>query len=609
LLATTQYVTIQNNMNRKLSAKAIQRGLCVGALLLSAAAASASSTLLTFQIDMTEAISNSIFDPAIQTIAVRGTFDGWATPGFGLTNNPSGANTNLYTGVFNDTTDANGAVTAWQIVILTNGVIDTYSSQNDGDNYCAALPTNSGASLVTPSEFWDDDGPLVTNSITFQVDMAQQLQLGTFSTSDSVFCQGSFEGWNDSFQLTNNPALNVTNGQGIPTSLPYQGTYTTWSADANAEAEFKYVYNNETGGGDQYENVSAANADPDSHNRFFINKTQVLPLVFYSDQPFVPPITNVITFEVDMSAQIEVGAFTTNDSVILAGNFNDWNTTAQIMSNNPAGGTPNIYSTALTNVNPPGTQLQFKFVIQPGKVYENLANNRTLNLLETNGSFTFGPVYFNDQPPEPFDFVSVTNCMVTFTVNMTNAVGTDGVVFDGSGYPVYLNGLNGGINNNFWTWGALQPTTYEMTNIPGTDLYSITLPVNQGQNMDLLYKYSINGIDDEAGFADNHERWIRSLPNYTMPVDIFGSQGTNTQSEIAFGDLAIAQATNNQIHVAWLGRDGVHLQTASTLNPGTVWTNQYLTDGTNLLVAPGGMAGTNYPVGQGNLFYRLIGPE
>jgi hypothetical protein len=94
-----------------------------------------------------------------------------------------------------------------------------------------------------------------------------------------------------------------------------------------------------------------------------------------------------------------------------------------------------------------------------------------------------------------------------------------------------------------------------------------------------------------------------------MPVDIFGSQGTNTQSEIAFGDLAIAQATNNQIHVAWLGRDGVHLQTASTLNPGTVWTNQYLTDGTNLLVAPGGMAGTNYPVGQGNLFYRLIGPE
>jgi hypothetical protein len=100
-----------------------------------------------------------------------------------------------------------------------------------------------------------------------------------------------------------------------------------------------------------------------------------------------------------------------------------------------------------------------------------------------------------------------------------------------------------------------------------------------------------------------------------MPVDTYGSQGATTQSEIPFGDLAITNVNDqvngggNQVQLSWLGRGGVHLQTTSSLNAGTVWTDQYLTDGTNLLVAPGGMASTNYIIGQGSLFYRLVGPQ
>jgi hypothetical protein len=147
-----------------------------------------------------------------------------------------------------------------------------------------------------------------------------------------------------------------------------------------------------------------------------------------------------------------------------------------------------------------------------------------------------------------------------------------------------------------------------MTQIPNTFLFTITLPVNKGQSADLIYKYSINGLDDEAGFGDNHERWIRSQPNYTMPVDTYASQGASTQTEIPFGNLAITQTTNNQIQLSWLGRPGVQLQTTPTLSP-AVWTSQPFTDGTNLLVAPGGTASTNYTTGASSLFYRLVGPQ
>jgi hypothetical protein len=307
--------------------------------------------------------------------------------------------------------------------------------------------------------------------------------------------------------------------------------------------------------------------------------------------------------------------------VEIHGDFNNWGS-GQTMTNNPESGTPNIFSTQITYVDTAGAEHYFKYVIQPGTQWEivsppnNVGGNRYLFLAQTNGSFTNGPVYFSDEAPSALiDLVTVTNCMVTFTVNMTNGTGTGpgGTATFDNAYPssdyIYINGLNNGVNNSFWVWGGLGDSTYLMTQIPNTFLFTITLPINEGQNDLLIYKYSINGLDDEAPSGDNHNRWIRSLPNYTMPMDTYGSQGTNNQTEIGFGNLAIAQSTNDQVQVSWLGRRGVHLQTSSSLNADAVWTNLYLTDGTNLVVGPGGTASTNYSVGSGNLFYRLVGPQ
>ena len=90
-----------------------------------------------------------------------------------------------------------------------------------------------------------------------------------------------------------------------------------------------------------------------------------------------------------------------------------------------------------------------------------------------------------------------------------------------------------------------------------------------------------------------------------MPVDNYNTPVTETPT----GNFSISSAGNGQVQVSWIGRRGVHLQTSSTLGPKAVWSDQPLTDGTNLIVAPGGIATTNFAVGSSNVFYRLVGPD
>lgn len=293
--------------------------------------------------------------------------------------------------------------------------------------------------------------------------------------------------------------------------------------------------------------------------------------------------------------------------------------------------TSNVYQITLPVKNCTNAANDFKYVTQPGTGWESPssadANGQGNRWFINTVSQTLPVVYFNDQPLNEsasalIDFVTVTNCEVTFTVQMTNAVGTNvtgGVTniipFDNM-YPsantVWINGVNAGQNGSWWGW-ATYPISggasgYQMTQIPNTTLFTITLPINQGQNEYLEYKYSMEGYDNEAGFNDNHYRWIRSLPDYTMPVDTFGSQGTSSSYEISFGNLAITNLGNQQVQVSWLGRNGVELQTTPGLSP-AAWVSQPLTDGTNLTVGPGGEASTNYTIGSGSLFYRLTGPQ
>jgi hypothetical protein len=715
-------------MNQKFFAKAIQRALWMGALLLSVGAASA-STLVTFQVDMSAQVSAGTFIPGTDTVSANALFTAWGP--FPLTNNSSAANPYLYTGTTNDTSDANGTVVLYKYVIDGS----KWESTTDGQNRCAQLPAGGG-SLLLPVSFYGDAGPTITADVTFQVDMSEQIYLGVFNTNtgSTVEVNGFFSSWdaaatltNPTGALTNDPTILTTNATGIVSSNVYVGTIAI-TGPTNGTEEFKFVMEP----GSDWESPSSTDSDSESsNNRFFIIATQTLPIVSFSDVPLAESVSNNVTFEVDMTEQILAGNFPSGDTVEIHGDFNGWGA-GQTMTNNPSSSTSNIYSTELTFVGAPGTQHYFKYVIQPGTVWENVSaansiggnrwfdlaktngnfvvgpvyfsdeapavtvtnnvtfevdmttqievgnfpsgdtveihgdfngwgagqtmtnnpssstsniystlltfvggtgeqhyfkyviqpgtqwenvsaansigGNRWFDLAATNGNFVVGPAYFSDEPPSEglADFVTVTNCLVTFTVDMTPAI-TNGTFTIGVD-TVYINGLNNGVDNSWWTWPSLAgPPQYALTEIGSGTLYTVTVPVNQGQPLDVTYKYGIDGQDDEAPSGDNHTRYIRSLPNYTMPTDVFGGQGKTTSTETSFGDFTVGRS-GNHIDLSWLGRRGVSLQSTPSLTPPVVWQPMPLTDGTNLLVAPGGMASTNYTIGSGALFFRLIGP-
>ena len=84
--------------------------------------------------------------------------------------------------------------------------------------------------------------------------------------------------------------------------------------------------------------------------------------------------------------------------------------------------------------------------------------------------------------------------------------------------------------NGLFGWLAWNPDTlssYILNENPvGSGIYTLTETFPAGSIRAVTYKYSIDGNDDEAGFAQNHFRYIRSSGGdaYNMPVDTFGTQ-------------------------------------------------------------------------------------
>src|SRR5262245_29787136 len=127
-------------------------------------------------------------------------------------------------------------------------------------------------------------------SVTFQVNMGTQISWGNFKpTTGTVTARGSFNGWTPGFALTNSPGnTNV-----------YVGT-TEVSGLVGSTVEYKFAFNNNDGGGDQWElPVSTA-----GENRTFILEPspQVLPVRHFNDLAQGSP-TVAVTFQVDMSVQ------------------------------------------------------------------------------------------------------------------------------------------------------------------------------------------------------------------------------------------------------------------------------------------------------------------
>ena len=586
------------DMRIKTKQYAVWAGLALFAISLAHA-----NSIVTFQVDMSEAASSGSFDPVNQTVAARGSFNGWDA--VALTNNPNGANSTLWTGTFNVTSNvyngttvsANGTVMSYKYTVEPGAVYETVYL-GGSHNRLITLPSTSGDSITTPQVFYNDFMVTpITNLVTFQVDLAQQINTGAFDPlSSTAQARGLFNGWGSTaIAQTNDPAILRTNQFGLVTSNVYVGTYEIVGSPGQT-MDYKYYIDT----GANWESPAPTTGDPaDNNNRFFSlgsGPTQAVPIVFFNDSPYSPVATNEITFQVDMTAQILNGNFDPSvGTVELRGDFNSWGNTPILCTNDLAAPNTNIYKTVVEIKDGVGAAHSYKFFatvpVNGGWeiVAGNAGLNRSCNIIGGPPNPTplvLPPVYFSDLDPTDLLPVDTT---VTFSVNMTNAVGTDSHAFDPSTDGVYLNGVPTFVT----VWDTSLP---QLTNNPvGSKLYSIDLLLAKGSPVQQTYKYGINGNDDEAAQGNNHVRFVRATGTYVMPLDTFGTMLV----EPSFGNLQASRSTTpGYFLISWLGRPGVFLQTKTSISGGS-WVDHPETDG---------MSSTNWPTGGSGLFFRLVKP-
>ncbi len=309
-----------------------------------------------------------------------------------------------------------------------------------------------------------------------------------------------------------------------------------------------------------------------------------------------PVQTCLVSFNVDMT--VVAGQDPAFSHVTVNGdNIGNWSDVA--CTNNPTPTNPYVYTAVIPVVVGKTVQYQFRYLNGDGQtVYDALGgisgHNRSVvvpNLASTN----LPAVYFDDASPNPNDYLPMETT-VTFSVNMTNAMGyTNGIlehVFDPNADFVVINGD--------WipwlTWGGnpIQWAPYTLTQDPSGELiYTWTTTFPQGHSRGVTYLYGINGNADEAGFAQNHFRYIRSSNGtYNMPLDTFGNQ----YQEPKVGGLAIGSPSGGSFPIYWLSYPNVNLQSSSDLMS---WQDVPNTTGASSIT---------WTMSSSNQFFRLIQP-
>jgi hypothetical protein len=294
-------------------------------------------------------------------------------------------------------------------------------------------------------------------------------------------------------------------------------------------------------------------------NRLFVFEEggQVLPTVYFDNLSVDPGAGVEVTFQVDMSLPIEDMTFVPAlDFLEVRGSFNGWIGGIVLEPLEP--GSSVFHATTAIKSAAPGSTVEYKFVFN-GASWEEGAN-RTFVLAQEPTQVL--PVrFFSDINP---DLVLTADTEVLFTVDMNGAVGTDGIPFDPALDTLYVNGDF--IPTGWWATGAPFPE-YEMLDdgspvsgdaVAGDGVYSFIHLALSGDVERVEYKYFINGQDNEAGFQDNHVRFIRQTGTFAFPRDTFGQMVREPESlPTDPGTISISAPSGGMVTVTWDNPDAV----------------------------------------------------
>ncbi|MFZ4483231.1 MAG: hypothetical protein ACOYOL_04530 [Chthoniobacterales bacterium] len=316
-------------------------------------------------------------------------------------------------------------------------------------------PYTSGGTNPIATYTLANSASLITNTVTFAVDMNVQIGLGNFFPgSDTPNVAGSFNGWTAG---TNGLVLADTNSDGI-----YEGTFPV-AAPSSTAVTYKFAINTtlESTGNRSFP-VGANPAPP----------PLVLPTVFYNDNP---GFRNV-TFSVDMNVQIALGTFVVGSDVYALGSFNGFNPGTGVLLTD--GDTNGIYDGTGSLGGADGAAIQYKYYTPSSPPMDNsgyeTGANRSFNLGPVGVPQSLPTVFWNNQTNVP------QNRPVSFSVDMT-VQAANGNFNTNSGVVRIIGNFNG---ENYGTGN----TNYNLTNT-GSNIYAGQFAITGDPGATNQYKF------------------------------------------------------------------------------------------------------------------------
>ena len=530
---------------------------------------------VTFQLDLQSRIDNAEFVPGTDRIVVRGNFNGWA--GNALVLAPTQAGSSIYS-ANTDVTNQVGSTVEFKFVQVRDGSADIW--END-PNRAFVLPSTA---TELPVSYFNNVWEGAALPVKFQVNMATQQAANSFNPANGDFVEvrGSFNSWSGGAT----PLAPSAENPDI-----YEATADVLAAPGS-RVEYKFVINRVT----PEATVVVWENDP---NRFYMQPDEAadLPVVYFNNVTGVP-VKAAINFAVDMNVYLDAGLIDTNtQQVFIRGNKMGWgNPPTEGLQLFEDAARPGIFTNIYTTDGQiTGDRVDYKAVIwtpDSSTVTWESGDDKSLTFTGTEPKnaagyhqVNVGPVYFDGLAPGSF---LNEETVVTFRVDMNNAQTLSREPFNPTTDTVALNGafLPGG----WQPWESLVETQAFDDGVSGGDttagdgIYTVQVTLPRGTPSRLVYKYGINGADNEAAVGDDRVRYVRSTGTYTPPVDQFGTMTEESQTQ-DIGTVSIARGNPGEVTLNWQGQPGVRLQKLSSLSGGTV-TDLPTTDGQSTYTAP-----------------------
>jgi len=307
--------------------------LCLGTMLIAGAALADSTT---FKVNLKVMQQAGFFNPATQTVHVRGGFNSWGdgSPMFDADGDF------IYEGKFEAGTTS---------PVGYKFVVKEGSSVNWEDHIGDRQLVLTGSEQVLDPVEW-------TNGIRFKVNMAAPLNTGLFNpTTQFVSIMGGFNAWAAGDSLTARKyELKDGNADQIYDAVVSVGDFGN---------KFKFtIHNNSDGKVATWEGHADRSIDLTTST---LARPENIELPWDGD-PGVA-VTGTVLFQVNIAPLRDSGIFdeTEGDTLQLRGEFNNWsdaNPELSIMQQSPIDG--NLYEIAIPITKVPGAVLNYKFYVK-----------------------------------------------------------------------------------------------------------------------------------------------------------------------------------------------------------------------------------------------------